>query len=363
MSVSFPTDLASILDRVDRIDPIAYGRTRNHLDGAVTYLSPYISRGVISTRFVLNHVLAKGYEVRAIESFVKELCWRDYFQRVQQHADIDSEIRQPQTQVAHHAVPLAFLTAQTGIDAVDEGIRLLLETGYMHNHMRMYTAMLACNIGRAHWREPARWMHHHLLDGDWASNACSWQWVAGANSSKTYIANQENINRFTGSRQMGTYLDTTYEVLESIPIPAALRDTAPLQSDTPLPAASVLTIDPTKPTLVYTSHNLDPFWHRDADANRILLLDPQVFARYPVSEAVMRFILDLRANIPGIQTYTGSFHALVKEHGPEDIRYKEHPLNIGFTGMEEPRDWIAKEVADYFPSFFAYWKQVSRRLG
>ena len=82
MIPDFPTDLASIRERIDRIDPILYARTRNHVSGAVTYLSPYISRGVISTRQVLDAVLGKGYALRDIESFVKELCWRDHFQRV-----------------------------------------------------------------------------------------------------------------------------------------------------------------------------------------------------------------------------------------------------------------------------------------
>lgn len=362
MTPTFPTDLASILERVDRIDPIAYGKTRNRIDGAVTYLSPFISRGVISTRFVLERVLAKGVDLRDIESFVKELCWRDYFQRVQQVKDLDQDIRQPQFPVAHRELPMAALNADTGIQAIDEGILRLFDTGYMHNHVRMYTAMLFCNIGQAHWREPARWMYYHLLDGDWASNACSWQWVAGANSSKKYVANQENINRFTLTSQSRTYLDTSYEALESIRIPDELRATQPFLPETPLPAASALTIDPTKPTLIYTSHNLDPFWHRDVEANRILLLDPDVFSQYPVSAAVMRFILDLSANIPGIQVLTGSFGDLVKNYGLNDIRYKEHPLNAGFSGIEEPREWISDDVDGYYPSFFAYWKQVSKRL-
>jgi len=358
----FPTDLASILERVDRIDPIQYGKTRNRLDGAVTYLSPYISRGVISTKFVLERVLAKGYDVRDIESFVKELCWRDYFQRVGQEKELNRDIRQPQHPVAHRELPVAALNAETGIHAIDEGIRQLVETGYMHNHVRMYTAMLLCNIGQAHWREPARWLYYHLLDGDWASNACSWQWVAGANSSKKYIANQENINRFTGSSQSRTYLDTSYEALESIRIPDELRATQPFLPETPLPAASALTVDRTKPTLIYTYQNMDPFWHRDVDANRILLLETDFFAQYPISDACVRFMLDLGKNIAGLQVFVGSFQDLTSDYGLDDIRYKEHPFHVGFTGVEEPRDWISDDVDGYYPSFFAYWKQVSKRF-
>jgi len=42
-------------------------------------------------------------------------------------------------------------------------------------------------------------MYYHLFDGDWASNAWSWQWIARVNSSKKYFANQENINNYAGS--------------------------------------------------------------------------------------------------------------------------------------------------------------------
>jgi len=41
--------LDEALAQVVRIDPVAYGRTRNYVDGAVTRLSPYLSRGVLST--------------------------------------------------------------------------------------------------------------------------------------------------------------------------------------------------------------------------------------------------------------------------------------------------------------------------
>ncbi len=71
-----------ILTQVERIDPIAYGKTRNFNSGAVTRLSPYISRGVISTRMVLESVIRRGYPLHRVEQFVKELCWRDYFQRI-----------------------------------------------------------------------------------------------------------------------------------------------------------------------------------------------------------------------------------------------------------------------------------------
>ncbi|MEY3845095.1 MAG: hypothetical protein RL293_1517, partial [Bacteroidota bacterium] len=103
----FPTNYDEILSRMDQIDPIQYGSTRNYLDGAVTYLSPYISRGVISTKMVLDAVLAKGYPLTEIESFVKELAWRDYFQRLGQVRNLEKEIKFPQTEVEHREIPLS----------------------------------------------------------------------------------------------------------------------------------------------------------------------------------------------------------------------------------------------------------------
>ena len=51
------TDYPSILQAIDVIEPIAYAQTRNYLNGKVTYLSPYLSRGVISTRQILQHLI------------------------------------------------------------------------------------------------------------------------------------------------------------------------------------------------------------------------------------------------------------------------------------------------------------------
>ena len=115
MQPGFATDYTTILERIDAIDPLKYGKTRNFVDGDVSYLSPYISRGVISTKQVLDHVMAKGYKIPQIESFVKELCWRDYFQRVGQVKNLNDDIKHPQEPVNNHSISSAILEARTGI--------------------------------------------------------------------------------------------------------------------------------------------------------------------------------------------------------------------------------------------------------
>lgn len=359
----FHTSYANILEKIDQIDPIKYARSRNYTDGAVTYLSPYISRGVISTQQVLKSLFDKGFKIDQIESFVKELAWRDYFQRVAQVKDVSTDLKNNQHPVLNRSIPLKIVNATTGIDGIDQAITALYQTGYMHNHCRMYTASIVCNIAHSYWLHPAQWMYYHLLDGDWASNACSWQWVAGTNSNKKYYANQENINKYTHSLQRNSFLDQPYEILEQIKMPENLNETINLSLEVTLPiAAETLEIKPDQPTFIYNYYNLDPIWHQGEKGNRVLLLEPDFFSKYPVSKNCIDFMLELSKNIPEIQIYTGSFESLVSNYELRNIFYKEHPLNIGYHGKQELRDWIAEEVAGYYPSFFAYWKKVAKHL-
>ena len=358
----FPTDHASILKKIDEIDPLKYAKSRNFIDGHVTYLSPYISRGVISTKQVLEHVLSKGYKVYQMESFVKELCWRDYFQRVGQEKNLNEDIKNPQEPISNHEIPTAVVNASTGIEGIDNAIQGLYDTGYMHNHCRMYTAAVVCNVAKSYWLHPAKWMYYHLLDGDWASNACSWQWVAGSNSSKKYITNQDNINKYTHTNQNKTFLDDSYEAIAEMGTPNQLLTTETASLETTLPIAEPLQLNKVLPTFIYNYYNLDPLWHQQAEGNRVLLLEPTFFKKYPVSQSCIDFILALSKNIPNIQIYVGSFNQLCREHQLTNCCFKEHPLNDGYVGNQEPRDWIVDNVSGYFPSFFSYWKKMEREI-
>ena len=360
--MEFETDYKTILEKISQIDPVKYGRNRNFVDGAVTRLSPYISRGVISTKQVLEITLARGYKISQIYFFLRELLWRDYFQRVGQEKDLDVEIQHPQLPVLNYEIPSAVADAAAGIDAIDIAINELYENGYMHNHCRMYTASLVCNIAGSHWYHPAQWMYYHLLDGDWASNACSWQWVAGANSHKKYYANQENINKYTYSDQVNTYLDKPYEALVKMETPALLLSTQKVELTTELPGTSTIRFDAALPTFIYNYYNLDPLWHKDEPGSRILLIEPSFFSKYPVSQKCIDFMLALSKNIPGIQVYKGSFKSFADSYKAEDIYYKEHPLNIGYSGNKDERDWIAEDVAGYYPSYFSYFKKIEKKF-
>lgn len=358
----FTTNLNEILNLVENINPVKYGKTRNFLAGDVTKLSPYISRGVISTKFVLERILVKNFEFNQIEKFVQELAWRDYFQniwRVKQEM-LDEDLKQTQPDVQNSSIPKSVLHATTGIEAVDKGIKGLYETGYVHNHLRMYIASIVCNIGRSSWKIPAKWFYYHLLDADWASNACSWQWTAAAFSGKKYYANQENINKYCNTNQTKTFLNVAYEDFTNLEIPDVLKDLETPVLRTQLPKNKPITIDSSLPTLIYNFYNLDPFWKGDIQANRVLLLEPSHFAKYPVSEKTIDFVLKLAENIQHLQVFVGEFGELKTDHDLVEIYYKEHPANLHYMGTRDDRDWMFPEVRGYFPSFFGYWKLCER---
>ena len=359
----FPASYREILQRIDRIDPVKYAKNRNYLNGAVSYLSPYISRGVISTKFVFNELIERGYHAEVMEKFIQELAWRDYWQQVWIHKGdaINSDLKNIQHPVSNFSISKGIIDAKTGVDAIDKAILSFYRTGYMHNHMRMYVASVACNVAQSQWKVPAKWMYYHLLDADWASNALSWQWVAGANSQKKYYANQENINKYFFSDQKDTYLDKRYGAFIGMDIPDALADTVDLDLVTPLPENRHIRIDESLPTCLYNFYNLDPNWKKGKDVNRILLLEPSHFKQYPVSKNSIDFMLKLAENIDAIQIYVGEFKELTDDYNLKKISYKAHPLNNHYQGEEEKREWMFS-VQGYFPSFFRFWKECKKEL-
>ncbi len=359
----FPTDYPSIINRIETLDAVAYGRTRNFIDGSVSLLSPYISRGVVSLNFVRKKVLERHTPAEAYK-FIFELAWREYFQRVwlKEGNSIFTDLKHPQADVLHRQMPQAVLKAATGIASIDSSIENLYGTGYMHNHLRMYVASIACNIGKAHWFVPSQWMYYHLLDGDPASNALSWQWVAGAFSNKKYLCNQENINKYTHSNQQNTFLDKSYEALSICKQPKVLNNIAESALPTQLPSAKIVEADASKPFLLYHPFSLNPLWRNYMDANRVLVLEPSFFERFPVSEKVMDFYLGVARNIEHIQVFAGELSALQKAFPQSKFFSVAHPAFAHWEGIKEEPEWMFPMVKNVSGSFMNFWKQCEKFL-
>lgn len=186
-----------------QIDPKQYERTRNYTDGAVTGLSPYIRHGVLSIAEVRDHALQVVRNDSEAKKLVNELGWRDYYQRVYQEigAAIWDDREAWKTGYPASAyqddMPDDIIDATTGLKCIDAWSTELQETGYLHNHVRMYFAAYIVHWRRVKWQVGASWFLQHLLDGDPASNNLSWQWVASTFSHKPYIFNRENLEKYT----------------------------------------------------------------------------------------------------------------------------------------------------------------------
>ena len=202
----WPGGLAEARRRLAALMPLRYAATRNHLEGTVSQLSPYIRHGLLSLADVKAQAVEMAGSARAITKFISELAWRDYWQRLYFQWGMGiwqdrEEYKTGWTAADYGAeLPDDLLQGRTGLACIDQFVRQLYATGYLHNHARMWLAAYVIHWRRVQWQAGARWFLTHLLDGDPASNNLSWQWVASTFAHKPYIFNRENLEKYTDGR-------------------------------------------------------------------------------------------------------------------------------------------------------------------
>ncbi|QHC60437.1 FAD-binding domain-containing protein [Rathayibacter sp. VKM Ac-2760] len=198
--------LEALDDFVERAGS-AYARTRNHDEGPsrnnVSGLSPYLRHGLVTEREVVAAVLAR-HKLTAAEKFVQEVFWRTYWKGwLEQNPEVWRRYRREVSDVEGH-LPTGYddaIGGRSGIDAMDAWVSELVETGYLHNHVRMWFASIWIFTLGLPWQLGADFFYRHLLDGDAASNTLSWRWVAGLQTpGKTYLATASNIAKYTEGR-------------------------------------------------------------------------------------------------------------------------------------------------------------------
>ncbi|MDM7937217.1 MAG: FAD-binding domain-containing protein [Cyanobium sp. CZS 48M] len=196
------------LAALEALDPVRYAASRNHLDGAVSGLSPYIRHGVVSlaqVRDLVQQRMTAGPEPVS-EKLLQELAWRDYWQRLWLRLGDGlwenlEPLKTGHPEAAYApGLPGDIDEGRTGLACIDAFARELVERGWLHNHARMWLAAYVVHWRRVRWQAGARWFLRHLLDGDPASNNLSWQWVASSFSAKPYVFNRANLERFGAGR-------------------------------------------------------------------------------------------------------------------------------------------------------------------
>lgn len=187
----------------------SYAQGRNFVPGIVSALSPYVRHRLITEPEIVAAVLQR-HSLKEAEKFLQEICWRTYWKgwlemRPSVWADYLQELGMLRDRMAGDPDLQDRVQkterGETGIDCMDAWANELLETGYLHNHVRMWFASIWIHTLRLPWQLGADFFMRHLLDGDPASNTLSWRWVCGLQTQgKVYVATAENIERFTNGR-------------------------------------------------------------------------------------------------------------------------------------------------------------------
>ena len=214
MSELTPTRTAA-LARLDAFLPRAgrdYAALRNydrpghpHVSG----LSPYIKTRLLTEEEVLEAVIA-GHGEKSAEKFIQEVFWRTYWKGwLEQRPgvwsayrrDLDAALNRVQTESGLRLAWEDACNGHTGNPAFDHWAQELVQTGYLHNHARMWFSSIWIFTLRLPWELGADFFLRHLLDGDAASNTLSWKWVAGLQTTgKNYAARASNIEKYTDGK-------------------------------------------------------------------------------------------------------------------------------------------------------------------
>ncbi|MBK1634605.1 FAD-binding domain-containing protein [Rhodovulum adriaticum] len=259
-----PTRRAA-LERLSRFVPHAgrdYAARRNFDLGPgqhvhVSGLSPWLRHRTITEQEVLHAVLAR-HTPAATEKFVQEVFWRTYWKGwlerrpatwAEYRAGVTRALNRIDTEDGLRTCWAAACRGETGIDAMDAWARELVDTGYLHNHARMWFASIWIFTLRLPWELGADFFLRHLLDGDPAANTLGWRWVAGLHTpGKHYVARPDNIAKYTEGR---------FHPQGLAPAPAPLDGPAPPPPG-PVPAAAALPDG--RVGLLLTEDDLSPGW-------------------------------------------------------------------------------------------------------
>jgi deoxyribodipyrimidine photo-lyase len=190
----------------------AGGRNTDHGPGAhkaVSVLSPYIRRRLVLEQDAVAAALA-AHGPEDAEKFVQEVIWRGYFKgwlerRPQVWASyrtgLDADLAALDRDRRLRRDVERAMNGQTGLECFDAWATELVDTGYLHNHARMWFGSIWIFTLGLPWRLGADFFYRHLLDGDAASNTLGWRWVAGLHTrGKPYPADAQNITTFTAGR-------------------------------------------------------------------------------------------------------------------------------------------------------------------
>ncbi|MEM6915595.1 MAG: FAD-binding domain-containing protein [Verrucomicrobiota bacterium] len=163
------------------------------------------------TRLVLETEICEAarerFSPQAIEKFEQEVWWRLYWKGwLERRPEVWSQFRSDLAEMKWFKRAEAVANGESGVAIMDHFARELVETGYLHNHARMWWASFWIHVERLPWQLGAEFFHRYLLDGDAASNTLSWRWVAGLQTrGKSYLVRRSNLERYVDTGLLSEY--------------------------------------------------------------------------------------------------------------------------------------------------------------
>lgn len=364
------------LERLSAIDAKAYSRSRNHLEGAVTRLSPYLRHGCLSLQEVVT-VIRKSVGKSGVK-LIAELSYRDYFRQVWYRFGeaIKQPMEAPKVALGKRPLPDFIEQGFTGLVCMDEIVRSLRQGGYVHNHARMWFAAYVLHWLKVDWRQAADWFEQQLLDGDWASNHLSWQWIGASFSNQPYFFNKENIIKFGGESwcqqcHVRCPFDASYETLQqqlfSVPPPETTNQATGIsRAQMPMEITAQHLPPENDRALIWLHDEMlspsHPVLH--SKRPRIFVFDPAIYGQWPLKR--LQFMADCLSEIPETEIWIGNTAQVLARYSQRQIITQNTPNAELKAAAEDARITWLKEPSLYDASFSdhdlmrfsRYWKKV-----
>ena len=175
--------------------------TGNGEQDSVSRLSPYIRTRLVTEEECSRAVL-ENHSPQAAGKYLQEIAWRTYWKGwLEMRPEVWDHYLASLEPLDESPDYLEAIEGRTGIACFDHWVNELKETGYLHNHARMWFASIWIFTLRLPWQLGAAFFMKLLLDADPASNTLSWRWVAGLHTKgKHYLARASNIEKYTQGR-------------------------------------------------------------------------------------------------------------------------------------------------------------------
>ncbi len=224
----------------------AYADARNGVrpgHRAVSRLSPAIRRRLV-TEYELIASTLEGQPFSRVEKFVQEMMWRRYWKswlelRPGVWSDYQADVTRLRGELrGYQAKRLAEIEAgRSSVEIMDYFASELRDTGYLHNHARMWFAGWWIHTEKLPWQLGADFFYRHLLDADPAANTLSWRWVAGLQTvGKTYLTRRSNLEKYVEPTLLAAHTGGLDQLEDKLAHPVRVEESAIYRAEIPADA-------------------------------------------------------------------------------------------------------------------------------